>query len=46
MGTVFCNTYLTDLSDNKNSGTISGFAWGLGFIGGLVALFISLLIFT
>ena len=45
MGTVFCNTYLPDLSDNKNSGTISGFAWGLGFFGGLLALFLSLFLF-
>lgn len=45
MGTVFCNSYLSDLSDNKNRGKISGFAWGLGFLGGLIALFISLFIF-
>ncbi|MAO34223.1 MAG: MFS transporter [Flavobacteriales bacterium] len=46
LGTVFCNSYLHDLSDKKNSGSISGFAWGLGFVGGLIALFISLFIFT
>jgi UMF1 family MFS transporter len=45
MGTVFCNSYLPELSENHNSGFISGFAWGLGFVGGLIALFISLLIF-
>ncbi len=45
MGTVFCNSYLSDLSDNKNRGKISGFAWGLGFLGGLIALFISLFLF-
>ena len=38
MGTVFCNSYLKDLSTNKNVGKVSGFAWGLGFIGGLLAL--------
>ena len=42
---VFCNSYLHDLSDKKNIGTISGFAWGLGFIGGLLALFLSFALF-
>ena len=45
MGTVFCNSYLPDLSNSKNSGSISGFAWGLGFVGGLIALFLSLFLF-
>ena len=45
MGTVFCNSYLPDLSNSKNSGSISGFAWGIGFVGGLIALFLSLFLF-
>ena len=45
MGTVFCNSYLPDLSTKENSGSISGFAWGLGFVGGLIALFLSLMLF-
>ena len=45
MGTVFCNSYLSDLSEKKNSGIISGFAWGLGFFGGLIALFLALFLF-
>lgn len=45
MGSIFCNSYLVDLSNNKNIGSISGFAWGLGFIGGLMALFLSLFFF-
>ncbi len=45
MGTVFCNSYLPDLSNQENSGSISGFAWGLGFVGGLLALFLALLLF-
>ena len=45
IGSVFCNSYLPDLSEKKNSGSISGFAWGLGFVGGLLALFLSLVIF-
>ena len=43
MGTVFCNSYLPDLADEKNIGKISGFAWGLGFVGGLIAMFLSLI---
>jgi UMF1 family MFS transporter len=45
LGTVFCNSYLPDLSTKENSGSISGFAWGLGFVGGLIALFLSLFLF-
>ena len=45
IGTVFCNSYLPDLSTKENSGSISGFAWGLGFVGGLIALFLSLVLF-
>ena len=45
MGSVFCNSYLPDLSSDDNIGRISGYAWGLGFIGGLLALFISFLLF-
>ena len=45
MGSVFCNSYLPDLSNSKNIGRISGYAWGLGFVGGLLALFLSLFLF-
>ena len=45
MGCVFCNSYLKDLSTDKNIGRVSGFAWGLGFLGGLSALFISFAFF-
>lgn len=45
MGTVFCNSYLIDLSNERNVGKVSGFAWGLGFIGGLLALFIAFAFF-
>lgn len=45
MGTVFCNSYLKDLSEKMHIGKISGFAWGLGFVGGLLALFLCLYLF-
>lgn len=45
MGSLFCNSYLPDLSKKDNIGKISGFGWGLGFVGGLSALFLSLHLF-
>jgi UMF1 family MFS transporter len=45
MGSVFCNSYLPDLSNSDNIGKVSGYAWGLGFVGGLLALFLSLFLF-
>lgn len=45
MGTVFCNSYLADFHDKENVGKISGFAWGLGFFGGLIALSLALFLF-
>ena len=45
MGTVFCNSYLKELSQKAHVGKISGFAWGLGFVGGLFALFLCLYLF-
>jgi len=45
IGSVFCNSYLPDLSSTDNIGRISGYAWGLGFVGGLLALFISFFLF-
>jgi MFS transporter, UMF1 family len=45
MGSVFCNSYLLDLSSTDNIGRISGYAWGLGFLGGLLALFLSFILF-
>ena len=42
IGTVICNSYLPELASKKNIGRISGFAWGLGFIGGLISLVIIL----
>ena len=43
-GTVFCNSYLSDLATKKNVGKISGYAWGLGFVGGLISLAISFIV--
>jgi UMF1 family MFS transporter len=42
-GTVFYNAFLPDLAPRGRIGTVSGLAWGLGYIGGLLALAFALL---
>lgn len=46
MGTVFCNAYLPEIVSQKKTGKISGFAWGLGYFGGLIALILCLFLFV
>ena len=44
--TIFTNSYLPELDDNPNElGRISGSGWAFGYVGGLVALVIMLLLF-
>ncbi|MFW6084225.1 MAG: MFS transporter, partial [Gemmatimonadota bacterium] len=43
---VFYNAYLPELVPRSRIGRISGWAWGLGYIGGLVALAIALVGFV
>jgi UMF1 family MFS transporter len=40
---VFYNAFLPDLASSRNIGKISGWGWGLGYIGGLLALVLALL---
>ena len=42
IGTVFSNAYLAELSSEERIGKVSGIAWGLGYIGGLLALVLAL----
>jgi UMF1 family MFS transporter len=42
MSAVFYNAFLPDISDGKNIGKISGYGWSLGYIGGLLAMFIAM----
>jgi UMF1 family MFS transporter len=42
LGTVFCNAYLPEIASPKTIGKVSGFGWGLGYLGGLLALIIAL----
>lgn len=46
IGTVFCNAYLADIVSKENFGKTSGFAWGLGYVGGLMALILALFLFV
>ena len=41
-GTVFYNAFLPDLAPEGRIGTVSGVAWGLGYLGGLLALAVAL----
>lgn len=43
-GTVFCNAYLAEIVPKERIGRASGFAWGLGYIGGLLALALAMLL--
>jgi len=45
LGHVFYNSYLMDITNKDSFGKVSGFAWGLGFFGGLLALFLSIMLF-
>jgi UMF1 family MFS transporter len=40
------NTVLVQISNHRNIGRISGFGWGLGYIGGIVALLVVLVGFV
>ena len=40
------NSYLPDISNERNVGKVSGNAWAFGFVGGLLALIIALLFIT
>ena len=43
--TVFTNSMMPGLETNKNMGKLSGYAWGLGYIGGLISLILMLTLF-
>tara|TARA_R110000868_G_scaffold160854_3_gene390639 strand:+ start:1241 stop:2476 length:1236 start_codon:yes stop_codon:yes gene_type:complete len=45
VGLVFYNSFLPKLSSSKYLGRISGWAWGFGYLGGILCLIISLYLF-
>jgi len=42
---VLYNSYLIEISDKKNIGSISGFAWGAGYFGGIISLLLCFFLF-
>lgn len=44
LGLIFYNAMLTDVAPPERLGRLSGWAWGLGYLGGLVALVIALFV--
>lgn len=46
LGVVFNNAFLPDLAPPEKIGRISGYAWGLGYLGGLLCLGIALVGFV
>ena len=45
MGGIYLNAYLPEIAPREKIGRISGYGWSLGYIGGLLALGISFIIF-
>ena len=39
-----CNAYLPEIASKERIGSASGFAWGLGYVGGLLALVVALVL--
>ncbi len=45
-GQVFYNAMLPDLASPQRIGRVSGWAWGMGYVGGLICLAICLVVFV
>ena len=45
MGGVFLNAYLPEIAPKEKIGRISGYGWSFGYVGGLIALAISFIVF-
>ena len=46
MANVFYNAYLPELAPPEKIGRISGYGWGLGYLGGLLCLVVALVVFV
>jgi len=42
LGVVFYNAFLPDIAPPSKIGRVSGYGWGLGYVGGLLALIVAL----
>jgi UMF1 family MFS transporter len=45
IASVHNNALLEQVADEKNVGKVSGFGWGMGYIGGIITLLVLLLVF-
>ena len=45
MGGVFLNAYLPEIAPKEKIGRISGYGWSFGYVGGLIALAVSFILF-
>ena len=45
MGSVFCNAFLPDIAPKEKIGRVSGYGWSFGYVGGLIALILGLVLF-
>lgn len=45
LANVFYNSYLPDISPAHKIGRISGYGWALGYVGGLIAMIIAMIVF-
>ncbi len=43
MGNVFYNAFLPDIAPKERIGRVSGYGWSLGYVGGLLAMFIAMI---
>ena len=46
MGSVFYNAFLPDIAPPDKIGRISGYGWALGYVGGLLAMFVAMIGFV
>ncbi len=46
MANVFYNAYLPDITSQATIGRVSGYGWALGYVGGIVCLFVALVGFV
>ncbi len=46
VGMVFYNAFLPSITTQAKIGRVSGFGWGLGYVGGTLAMFLALAVFV
>ena len=46
VGMVFYNAFLPSITTPEKIGRVSGYGWGLGYVGGTIAMFLALAVFV